>query len=307
MSQALAIDIGGTKIEAVLFDDKYRQLRNKRVFFRKSESDAEVRIPRREVLKLIGDLISEIKGDNEISGIGVSIPDIITPDGSILGKSKIRALDNFPLARWLRKRAKCEVIVRNDADCFALGEFIRGGGRGHLDLVGVIWGTGIGAGIVCGGRLFLGACGSAGEFGHNPIDPNGPLCRCGLRGCVEAFAGGPNMVKNFLAYGGTMTDPTSKKIFSSNSAIAKKVIGEAVDAMGKGLAQLTNILSIQYIVLGGGISNANIYSQLTRSVKKYTRDALRNRIKVVKNKLGDSAGVYGAAYLVFSKAVRPRE
>ena len=300
MPHAVAIDIGGTKMEGVLFDEKYRLLRKQRVYFRKHAADPEVRMPRREVLKMFTDLVAETKAGHDISGIGISIPDIITSNGTILGKSKIRALDDFPLAPWLKKAVKSEVVVRNDADCFALGEFVCGAGRGNQDLVGVIWGTGIGAGVILDGHLYRGAYGSAGEFGHNSINPQGPVCRCGIRGCVEAYAGGPNLVANYLAAGGDLPDPTPKSIYSAKSAVAKKAMADAVTAMGKGLAQLANILSIQYFVLGGGLSNLDIYAAVTREAKKYTRDGLRDRIKVVKNKLGDSAGVYGAAYLVFS-------
>jgi fructokinase len=287
-------------MEAVLFDQRYRVLRKKRVFFRKQAHDPEVRMPRREVLKMFTDLIAETKAGHEIAGIGISIPDIITANGTILGKSKIRALDDFPLGPWLKKAVKCDVVVRNDADCFALGEFVCGAGKGNQDMVGVIWGTGIGAGVILDGHLYRGAYGSAGEFGHNTVDPNGPVCRCGTPGCVEAFAGGPNIVANYLAAGGDLPDATPKTIYSAKSAVAKQAMSDAILAMGKGLAQLANILSIQFFVLGGGLSNLEVYAALTKAAKKYTRDGLRDRIKIVKNKLGDSAGVYGAAYLVFS-------
>jgi len=300
MNHAIALDIGGTKIECVLFDEKYNQLKKKRVYFSKKESESVVCVPKKEVLGIICDLITELSKGVRIKGIGISIPDVITEEGSISGTSKIGSLSNFALGKYLLRKFKCKVKVANDADCFALGEQRIGAGKGYNNVIGVIWGTGIGAGIILDGKIFSGTTGSAGEFGHNVIDPAGPRERIGLRGTVEAFAAGPNMVRNYISAGGRMKDPGVRKIFGSKEAKARKIMRLSLERLSIGIASLMNILNPEIIVIGGGLSSLPVYRQLNSLTKKYTIDGLRKNVKIVKNKLGDSAGVYGAAALVFS-------
>lgn len=299
MSYAVALDIGGTKIEGVLFNDKYKQLKKIREYFKKKKSWSVVRMSKKEVLAIICNLITELKAGVQIKCIGISIPDVITKDGSISGTSKIGALSNFALGKYLKRKFKCKVKIANDADCFALGEQKLGAGKGYCNIIGIIYGTGIGSGIILDGKIYSGTTGSAGEFGHNVIDPNGPKERIGLKGTVEAFAAGPNLVRNYIVAGGKIKDPNPRKIFYSKESIARKVMDLSLDRFAIGLASLINILNPGIIVIGGGLSNLPVYKQLNSLTKKYTIDGLRKRVKIVKNKLGDSAGIYGAASLVF--------
>jgi fructokinase len=306
MEYAIALDIGGTKIEGVLFDSNFRQLRKERVYFIKKKSDSVVRMPKKAVLDMICRLILQVNGSRKLKGIGVSIPDIITEDGSIRGPSKIKALGNFPLGSFLKKKFSCTVKVANDAACLALGEQRMGAGKGHKNVIGVIYGTGIGSGLIIDGKIYSGTTGSAGEFGHNVIDPSGQKERSGLAGTVEAFAGGPDLVRNYIKLGGKMSNPDPKKIFVSKEPAAKKAMSEALEHFAIGLASLMNILNPEVIVLGGGQSNMPIYPKLNRLTKKYTFAGLRKNVRIVKNKLGDSAGVYGAAALIFGNNANDR-
>jgi len=299
MSYAVALDIGGTKIEGVLFNDKYKQLKKKRVYFRKKKSESVVRMSKKEVLDMIYNLVTELKTGVRIKGIGISFPDVITKDGSISGTSKIGALSNFALGKYLKRKFKCKIKIANDADCFALGEQKLGAGKGYCNVIGIIYGTGIGSGIILEGNIYSGTTGSAGEFGHNVIDPNGPRERTGLRGTVEAFAAGPNLVRNYIVAGGKIKDPDPRKIFYSKESIARKVMNLSLNRFAIGLASLMNILNPGIIVIGGGLSNLPVYKQLNSLTKRYTMDGLRKHVKIVKNRLGDSAGVHGAASLVF--------
>ena len=138
MPNVIALDIGGTKIEGVLFNQHFKQLRKNRVYFVKKKHESVVKMSKKAVLKMICDLVSELKAGRKIIGIGVSIPDVITSDGSIAGTSKIRALDYFALGKYLRKKFRCDVSVHNDADCFALGEAKLGAGKGHINVIGII-------------------------------------------------------------------------------------------------------------------------------------------------------------------------
>jgi len=197
------------------------------------------------------------------------------------------------------KKYGCRVRLANDADCIALGEAKLGAGKGYENVVGIIWGTGVGAGLVIHGNIYKGSTGSSGEFGHNIVDPSGPRDRLGWRGTVEAYAGGPNLVSNYKAAGGKMKDANPAKIFLSKERTAKKVFKQALEKLAIGLAGLMHVLNPGVIVIGGGLSNLPVYRELNKLTKKYTMDGLRPHVRVVRNKLGDSAGVYGAAALVF--------
>lgn len=299
MRYAIGIDIGGTKVEAVLFNEKLKQLNKKRAYFIKKGSESVVSMTRKDVLDLISNLVDEIKRDKKIEGIGISIPDIITDDGKIAGESKIKSLSNFAICPYFKRKYKCKIIVKNDADCLALGEQRFGAGKGHKNVIGVIYGTGIGAGIVLDGKIYSGTTGSAGEFGHNPVNPYGPPERTGLLGTVEAYAGGADLIDNYIKEGGRIKNPNPGKIFRSKEKIAQDVMNESLDYLARGLAQLMNILNPGIIVLGGGQSNMNVYKKLNMLTKRYTFSNLKKSVKIVKNKLGDSAGVYGAAALIF--------
>ena len=300
MEYAIALDIGGTKIEGALFNNRFKKIKEKKVYFRKKISASIVRMTKKEVLGLICNIISHLKEGRKIEGIGISIPDVITKEGSIAGTSKIEALSRFGLAKYLKKKFRCKVIAANDADCFALAEQRLGAGKGCKNIIGIIYGTGIGAGIIIEGKIYAGSTGSSGEFGHNVVDPSGLRERIGLRGTVESFAAGPNLVKDYINAEGRIKDPDPIKIFYSKERKAKQVMDESLEMFSVGIASLMNILNPEIIVIGGGLSNLPVYRQLNRWTKKYTVDGLRKYVKIVKNKLGDSAGVYGAAALVFS-------
>ena len=122
MKYVIALDIGGTKIEGVLFDSKLKKIKSMKVYFKKKKSEAVVRMPKKEVLELICSIISNLKRGKDITGIGISIPDVITKEGSISGTSKIKALSNFPIAKYIEKKFRCKTRAANDADCFALAE-----------------------------------------------------------------------------------------------------------------------------------------------------------------------------------------
>jgi fructokinase len=301
MKYAIALDIGGTKVEGVLFNNKFKQLKKKRVYFEKQKSSSAVNLSRQKVLNIFCDLINELKIGKKIVGIGISIPDVITKDGSISGTSKILSLSNFKLGNYLKKKYKCKINVNNDSDCFAYGEAKFGAGKNYQNVIGVILGTGIACGIVIEHKSYTGTTGSCGEFGHNTLNPLGPKERHGFVGTPESYAGGPDLTRNYFKYGGKNKNADPKYIYNTTELAAKKARKDALNYFGIGLASLVNILNPGIIILGGGQSNLPIYREINKLTKKYTIDGLRKNVKIVKNKLGDSAGIYGAAALIFEK------
>lgn len=282
----VGLDVGGTKIEGVLFDQNLRILKKKRIPTRSGKKPLE------NILSLVRYLLPGKK-----YSLGVSMAGY---EGNF-GMPNIPELRGIDVAKVLSKKLGVPVVIENDAQCFALGECVIGAGIGSKNLVGVILGTGIGGGAVVDGRLIKGKDHAAGHFGHMIIDPSGQRCNCGQKGDFESWCSGPHLVKRYLAAGGKIRNPDPKKIFSSKEEVAKKIVEETYEKMAIGFANIINLYNPEIIVVGGGLSNLPIYEKLNKLVKKYCTTGLEKNVRIVKNKLGDSAGVYGAALITLKQ------
>jgi fructokinase len=189
-----------------------------------------------------------------------------------------------------------KVEIQNDANCFAMAEALYGAGKSKNLVFGIIMGTGCGGGIVYKGEVFTGPQSIAGEWGHTSIDPNGPLCYCGQRGCVETYISGGGAEKRYAE------KYAEKKSFAEIEAASRTGEPCAVNFMkffyqkfGRSLANLIDILDPDIVVIGGGVSKVkSLYVEGVAEVEKHVfSDSLETPI--VQNKLGDSAGVIGAA------------
>jgi fructokinase len=190
------------------------------------------------------------------------------------------------------------VVLENDANCFTLAEVRAGAARGAQMAFGVILGTGVGGGIVVDGRLWSGPQHVAGEWGHHRLRDDGPSCYCGQRGCVETVLCGPALERAYVEAGGAACDAAAVAARAAGGeAIATRVLEGYVDRFGRALANVVNILDPDVIVLGGGLSNLDVlYTQGVAAVRRFVfNDELGTRI--VRNVLGDTAGVIGAAWL----------
>jgi fructokinase len=213
--------------------------------------------------------------------------------------SNTLCLNGQPLREDLERRLGIEVRLENDANCFALAEALAGAGRGARLVFGVIMGTGVGGGIVWNGQVWTGPQHLGGEWGHHRIDPGGPPCYCGQRGCVEAFIAGPAVERDYAAATGVQLGvPDIVARARTGEPASTEVFNRFLDRFGRSLANLVNILDPDVIVLGGGLSNIDeLYTRGREAVRQYVfNDELRTPI--VRNALGDSAGVIGAALLV---------
>jgi fructokinase len=196
----------------------------------------------------------------------------------------------------LEKLLGRKIEIQNDANCFAMAEALLGAGRGKKLVFGIIMGTGCGGGIVHKGEVLNGAQAIAGEWGHMSIDPHGPLCFCGKKGCVETFISGGGLENLYEKKHGVRRPLKEiERDFFSGEARAVGFMQEFFDHFGRALANLIDILDPDIVVIGGGVSNfPAIYSEGIAAVRKYVfTDELETLI--VKNQLGDSAGVLGAA------------
>lgn len=299
---AISIDLGGTKIEGALVNDKGSILEKLRV-------PTEAYLGRDEVLENIESVISKLFSEKQrdVKGIGLSMPGFINNEGNVsFPGGTLDCLRGFNLKRHLEKKFNLPVIIENDANCFALAESVHGAGKNGKVIVGVIWGTGIGGGIIIDGKVFSGAGGAAGEFGHMVIEPSlskGRKCSCGQYGCLENLASGSAISEIYQENGGKIRNANVREIYDSKEKVAKKTISSAIHYMAVGIADMVHILNPDVIVFGGGVSNLpkSVYDKIEKEVYKYTMKQINENLKIMKYEISDSAGVIGAAMLVFDR------
>jgi fructokinase len=228
--------------------------------------------------------------------LGVGTPGAVSRRTGLLKNSNTTCLNGMPLARDLRARLGRELTIENDANCFALAEALQGAGRGHRVAFGVILGTGCGGGIVIDGTVHRGLQSIAGEWGHTVIDPAGPACYCGARGCVETFISGSGLERRYAERTGARR-PAGEIVaaWRAGEPAATTAMDDFFARFGQAVANLIAVLDPDVIVLGGGLSNiAELYSRGIEEVRsRVFSDSLETPI--VKHRLGDSAGVVGAA------------
>ncbi len=237
-----------------------------------------------------------------VFGCGVGIPGPIDQRTGTVGSSPILpGWTGLPAAAELADRLGLEVDVDNDATLGALGEATHGAARGVQDVIYVKLATGIGAGLLLGGRLHRGASGIAGEIGHVLYDPNGKLCRCGSRGCLETAAGAPAIAALLQeAYGGELSTTDVVRLAGEGDVGTARLVRDAGRAVGRVLADMVNVLNPELIVLGGELAavGAPLREGVTESLERYALPAAVTAVRVELGVLGDRAEVLGALSLV---------
>ena len=294
----IGVDLGGTKIEALVMANDGTELIRKRVATPQGNYHATV--------TAIKDLIASVVQGYNCEGIpvGITIPGAISPATGLVKNANSTCLIGKPFDVDLATALERPVRLANDANCFVLSEARDGAAAGAGSVFGVIVGTGTGAGIVIRGRLHQGPNLIAGEWGHTPLpwadngERPGSPCHCGKRGCIETFLSGPGLSLDFK----TDTGRDLKAVEVASLAEKKDPQAEACmiryeRRMAKSLAMVISILDPEVIVMGGGLSNiARLYDNVPRLWSDYAfTDQLTT--KLVQAKHGDSSGVRGAAYL----------
>jgi fructokinase len=300
---AYGVDLGGTKLEAIAFQtadplNPIARLRTATEASRGYEAIIE------NVNSLVEQLIKQTGVRPRAVGIGH--PGSQDEHGLIKNSNTV-SLNGRPLACDLGAIFRMEVQLENDAHCFALAEAKLGAARGHNSVFGVILGTGVGGGIVINGQIVRGKHHAGGEWGHNVLAPlaAGDVaanCYCGRKGCIETWISGPALERYYSELLGeaqtsgrfTLLEQIAR---SKTEEQSKRVIDRLIDYFGAGLAQVINILDPECVVLGGGVSNLEVlYERAAGAVSKNVFNPQFNT-PIVKNQLGDSAGVFGAALL----------
>jgi fructokinase len=284
----IGIDLGGTKTEVILLDENLRALERKRI--PTPQNDYE------EIIDNISSLVLEVSENISNFSIGVCTPGAISKQTGLIKNSNTQCLIGNSLKQDLEKKLGKKISIENDANCFTMAEAKIGAAMDYGLVFGVIMGTGVGGGIVINGHLHSGRTNIAGEWGHHILHRNGNSCYCGKTGCVETYISGPSLEKQWKKQTGKSM-PLPEILSNIDNNIGQKWKDEFLENFGYGLANVIDILDPDAIVLGGGLSNIDfLYTEGKKSVyDKVFSDLVDTPI--LKNKLGDSAGVYGAALL----------
>jgi glucokinase len=307
VTRRVGIDVGGTKAQAVVLDAAGEVV-----------ATAQRPTPRGDhsldaLIEVLFELADEVGHDGSV---GVGVPGLVTRDGVLRAAPNLDGVADFAIAELLTERFGSVVVADNDATCATVAEWLLGAGRGAADMVLVTLGTGIGGGIVANGALARGRNGFAGEFGHMVIDPSGPLCPCGRRGCWERYASGSGlaMLAREAATGHRLHhvvrhaggDPQAVRGEHVQAAArdgdleALAVIDDFSRWVAVGLANLTNALDPERFVLGGGLAAASdLYLEPIRRWfgELLYQPELRSMPRIEFARWGPLAGAVGAALL----------
>jgi glucokinase len=317
VSPRAGIDLGGTKVQAVVVDDAFEVLGDAR---HETPSSGGPEAVAAELADTLADACAAagIEPAN-LSGVGVGAPGAVDTDaGTVARAGNLPGWSGtFPLADRLSDATGVPVRVGNDVSVATVAEFELGAGRDHDSLLGVFWGTGVGGGVILGGRLWEGR-GAAGEIGHMVVKKDGRKCPCGRRGCMEAYAGRGAMEERArkLHDGGKgrktdlfkimkqrgrdrLTSGVWARALDADDKIAIEIVDEAVDALGNGVASAVNLLDVDAVVIGGGLG-----VRLGKPYAKRIARAMEPHLfvddrppEVAVAALGDLGGAIGAALL----------
>lgn len=293
----IGVDLGGTKIEAVVLADKGQVVaRRRRPTPRRSYAETL-----NAVVEIVRELESEI---GERASLGIATPGALSPHSGLIKNANSTQLIGERLDEDLGEALDRRVRIANDANCFALSEAVDGAARGARVVFGVILGTGVGGGIVVEGRVLTGRQAIAGEWGHNPLpwprasELPGPRCYCGRHGCIETFLSGPGLARDYGE--GLEEAPSAQEIArlaQAGEQRAEASIARFEHRLARGLAHVINILDPDVIVLGGGLSAiARLYESVPRLWSEFVfSDRVDTPLRPPVH--GDASGVRGAAWL----------
>lgn len=312
----LAVDLGGTQIRAALCDPQGQILR-------RIAHPTQAATGLESVIKRLEDTIAEAIGStpiDQIIGIGIGAPGPLNPvTGIIMEAPNLPGWKNVPLRNMISARFGLPTFLGNDANLAGLAEHTFGAGRGHSDMIYLTISTGVGSGIIVDGRMLQGARGLGAEAGHTIVDPDGPLCSCGHRGCLESFASGTSIARDVAARIKTGKKSRISKVVGNDlSKIDARMVGEAARLgdklaiqafrragkhLGIGIANLLRQFNPTMIVLGGSVTKAGplILEPMWAAIKEYVPQIYWEGLTIAPAALGDDVGLLGALALVLTQ------
>ncbi|MGK5555293.1 ROK family protein [Actinomadura kijaniata] len=297
----LAVDIGGTKLASAVVAPDGELLSRGRTPTPVTRDGEEIW----QALTCLLDKVLAEAGDPELAGVGVGCGGPMTWPRAEVSPLNMPAWRGFPLrARLAERHPGLPVRVHNDAVCVAIGEHRAGAGRGRANVLGMVVSTGVGGGLILNGRLIDGASGNAGHIGHVVVDPDGPPCVCGGRGCLEAVARGPGLVAWAQAEGWRPGERVTGVELADDARaghpVALRALTRAGHALGVAIASATHLCDLEVVAVGGGLSQTGdlLFAPLNEALRAHARLDFARRVEAVPATLGQTAGLVGAAALI---------
>lgn len=301
-NHVLGLDFGGTKLAAGVLDYA------RGTIVRAAWAETRAALGAETAVDDMLGLIAELGHTGNWRGVGVSFGGHVYSN-QILRSLHVKGWTDYPLERRLQHALKVSSVrIFNDANAAAFGEWRFGAGRGAHSLLYVTVSTGIGGGVILNGRLWGGAAGMAGEIGHMQVVDGGPMCTCGQRGCLEALAAGPAIARRAALSGvrpsagtGVQQTLSARQVAQqaeSGDSVAQQVLVECARYLGIGLANATNLLDVERVIVGGGVSQAG--ALWWRALRETFQSRILKRLRptvLMPAELGEYAAVYGAAAL----------
>lgn len=316
--KVVGVDMGASHLNLVLADFSARVIAE-------MENRLDINRGPHVCLAQVDELLRKMISENnlrleDLAAIGVGVPGpIVAEAGMVSGPPIMPGWDGYPIRDHLQGAWNCPVTLNNDAELGALGEWAYGVGRGERNLAYIKVGTGVGAGLLLEGQLYRGATGSAGEIGHITIDENGPLCTCGNRGCLEAFAGGAALARKAVEavrknQRTILSELVERPNFSAQDVmtaarrgdlVAQRLVAEAGLHLGTAIASMVNLFNPSMVVIGGSVSQIGdlLLEPIRTAVMKRSLQPASRAVRICASLLGRRSCAMGGVVQAVSVAI----
>lgn len=305
----ICLDVGGTKVLGAIFNE------NDEIIYRlKKRSKAggnETQDVEKVIISVVEEMIKESGIDKEeLNAIASCAPGVIDQDAGIVLFTPNLPWRNYDIRSAMQKRFKVPFFVGNDVNLGVLGEYKFGAARGYKNVVGFFVGTGMGGGLILNGELFTGNQFKGAEYGHMILDPEGPLCNCGQRGCLEAFSSKQGMsayIRQQVSRGrqslmaehvqeGVFRSKKLKKALAEKDEVAMEAVDRACHYLAIATGNMINVISPDLVIYGGGVIEAMgdlFLKKILKEVDRYCMPSIRNTVEIKTAALGDDSILYG--------------
>ena len=313
-SYNICLDVGGTKVLGAIFDE------NGEIVYRLKKKSKSEGNSTQNVEKVIVSVVEEMIEESGISkkkihAIASSAPGVIDQDAGVVLFTPNLPWRNYDIKSSMESKFGIPFYIGNDVNLGVLGEYKHGAARGYRNVVGFFIGTGMGGGLILNGELFTGNQFKAAEYGHMILDPEGPLCNCGQRGCLEAFSSKQGMsayIRQQVSRGresmmaeavkdGVFRSKHLKKALAAKDPVAMEAVDRACHYLAVATGNMINTISPDLVIYGGGIIEAmgdHFLSRILAEVDRYCMPSIRSSVDIKNASLGDDSVIYGALALI---------
>ena len=313
----ICLDIGGTKILGAIFDEKDEIIyRLKKKTKQSGDDSANVE---KVIVSVVEEMIEAAGIDKKkINAIAAGAPGVINQETGVVLFSPNLPWRNYNIKKSIEEKTGIKFFIGNDVNVGVLGEYYYGAARGYKNVVGFFVGTGMGGGLILDGRLFTGNQFKGAEYGHMILDPEGPLCNCGQRGCLEAFSSKKGMSAYIVQQvtrgrssmlgdkieNGVFKSKMLKKALAAEDAVAVEAVDRACHYLAVATGNMINTISPDVVVYGGGVIEAvgDIFlEKILKEVDRYCMPSIRDTVELKAAALGDDSILYGALSMIKGK------